>query len=236
MPAAIAGASPITTGGASGRLFTDYTIDQAADSLAELAKLHAATWEAPALATVGWLAPRLKTHLEYRGVDDIRMNFEGPIGAGVPAGMRDAQLLADSYRALAGTVSGARPWSVIHGDPHVGNLFLGTAGRSSLLDWQLTQRGPWYLDVGYHIASVLTVPDRRRAEQDLLRHYLGQFAAARVDVPSWDDAWRGFRRGIMHGFYLWAITLKVDPAVTSVLLERLGAAAADHDAYSAIPA
>jgi hypothetical protein len=215
---------------------SDYTPDQAAESLAELAKLHAATWQAPALAGVGWLASRLATYLDYRGVDDIRVNFEGPIGAGVPAEMRDAQLLADTYRALAGAVSEARPWSVIHGDPHVGNLFLDSAGRPSFLDWQLAQRGPWYLDVGYHVASALTVPDRRRAEQDLLRHYLGELGAAGAEVPSWDDAWRGFRRGIVHGFYLWAITLKVDPAVTSVLLERLGTAAADHDAYAGVPA
>jgi hypothetical protein len=225
---------------AQGAVFLDalsgYTPDQAAESLAELAKLHAATWQAPALAGVGWLASRLATYLDYRGVDDIRVNFEGSIGAGVPDGLRDSQLLADTYRALAGAASEARPWSVIHGDPHVGNLFLDSAGRPSFLDWQVTQRGPWYLDVGYHIASALTVPDRRRAEQDLLRHYLGELGAAGVDVPSWDDAWRGFRRGIVHGFFLWAITLKVDPAVTSVLLERLGTAAADHDAYAAVPA
>lgn len=213
---------------------SDYTPDQAAESLAELAKLHAATWQAPALAAVGWLEPRLKTYLEYRGVDDIRVNFEGPIGARVPAGLRDSQLLADTYRALAEVVPRERPWSVIHGDPHVGNLFLDSAGRPSFLDWQLTQRGPWYLDVGYHVASALTVPDRRRSERDLLRHYLGELAAAGVDVPSWDDAWRGFRRGIVHGFYLWAITLKVDPAITSELLERLGTAAEDHDAYAAV--
>jgi hypothetical protein len=213
---------------------SDYTPDQAAESLTELARLHAATWQSPSLAGAGWLAPRLETYLEYRGTADIRVNFDGPIGAGVPAGLRDADLLAGTYRSLARSVPGGLPWSVIHGDPHVGNLFLDAAGRPSLLDWQLAQRGPWYLDVGYHVASALTVPDRRRAERDLLRHYLSRLGAAGVDVPSWDEAWRGFRRGIVHGLYLWAITLKVDPAVTSVLLERLGVAAADHDAYAAV--
>ena len=215
---------------------SDYTPDQAVESLTELARLHAATWQSPSLATVGWLAPRLATYLQYRGVDDIRVNFEGPIGAGVPAELRDCGLLADTYRKLAQATAGALPWSVIHGDPHVGNLFLDAAGRPSFLDWQLAQRGPWYLDVGYHITSALTVPDRRRAERDLLRHYLSRLGAAGADVPPWDEAWRGFRRGIVHGFYLWAITLKVNPAVTSVLLERLGTAASDHDAYAAVPA
>jgi Phosphotransferase enzyme family len=225
---------------AQGGTFLDalstYTPDQAAESLGELAKLHAASWEDRALATVGWLASRLLMYLDRRGVDDIRGNFEGPIGAGVPAEMRDARRLLEMYQALARAVPGLRPWSVIHGDAHVGNLFLDRAGRPSFLDWQLAQRGPWYLDVGYHVASALTVPDRRRFERDLVRHYLDCLGAAGVDKPSWDDAWLGFRRGIVHGFFLWAITLKVDPAITSVLLERLGTAAADHDAFAAVPA
>jgi len=48
------------------------------------------------------------------------------------------------------------------------------------------------------------------------------------------DAWLGVRRGIVHGFFLWGITLMVDPAVTATLLHRLGTAAADHDALAAI--
>ena len=39
---------------------------------------------------------------------------------------------------------------------------------------------------------------------------------------------------MVHGFYLWAITLKVMPEITSRLIERLGTACADHDAYDAI--
>ena len=42
------------------------------------------------------------------------------------------------------------------------------------------------------------------------------------------------RLGFVHGFYLWGITLKVDPRKTAVLLERLGTAVADHDAYAEI--
>lgn len=40
------------------------------------------------------------------------------------------------------------------------------------------QRGPWYLDVGYHIASALTVEDRRAHEDELVRHYLDRLVAA----------------------------------------------------------
>jgi Phosphotransferase enzyme family len=213
---------------------SDYTPQQVAQSLEELAKLHAATWCDRRVTDATWLAPRFASYLEVRGVAEIRGNFEGPIGAGVPDGVRDADALAGAYRTLAVAMPDATPWSVIHGDAHVGNVYVDGESRPSFVDWQLVQRGPWYLDVGYHIASALTVDDRRRTEQDLLRHYLDRLAAAGIEAPSWDDAWRGVRAGIVHGFYLWGITLQVDPAVTTILLERLGTAAADHDALAAV--
>jgi hypothetical protein len=39
---------------------------------------------------------------------------------------------------------------------------------------------------------------------------------------------------MLYGLFLWAITLKVHPSVTTVMLERLGAAVADHEAYSSV--
>jgi hypothetical protein len=213
---------------------SDFSPDQAAESLGELAKLHAATWRDPSYAGASWLDSRLETYFAQRGVADILGNFEGPIGAGVPEEVRDAQRLVDSLHWLAKEVVDADPWSVIHGDAHVGNVYLDGAGRPSFLDWQMVQRGPWYLDVGYHLASALTVDDRRRTDEDLVRHYLDRLTAAGVEAPSWDDAWLGVRRGIIYGFFLWGITLKVDPAVTTTLLTRFGNAAVDHDAFAAI--
>ena len=76
----------------------------------------------------------------------------------------------------------------------------------------------------------MSVEDRRRHELDLLRHYLDRLRAGGIDAPTFDEAWRGIRHGIVHGFYLWAITVHVDPAIITALLERLGTAAADHQA------
>jgi hypothetical protein len=39
---------------------------------------------------------------------------------------------------------------------------------------------------------------------------------------------------MVYGFFLWGITLKVHPTVTTAMLERLGAAVADHDAYGCV--
>ena len=38
----------------------------------------------------------------------------------------------------------------------------------------------------------------------------------------------------MFGLYMWAVTLLVDPEITTTLLQRLGAAAALHDSFGAV--
>jgi hypothetical protein len=213
----------------------DFTPDQAARSLEELATLHASTWMDPGLCDTPWLANRCNLYTVTRGLEEIRTNFDGPTGVGVPDVVRDATRLFEAYCVLGDRIGSTTPWSVIHGDPHIGNICIDGAGHPFLVDWQLVQRGPWYIDVGYHIASVLTVEDRRQAESELLQHYLEQLGTRGIQIPA-RDVWPGIRLGMLHGFYLWAITLKVDPRKTAVLLERLGTAVADHDAFDEIEA
>ena len=229
---------------AQGGTFLDatspYTPDQAAQSLSQLALLHAATWGDPAARTAPWLGPRLESRTVHRGIREIRANFDSDdLGPGVPAEVRDAERLYTAFCDLAAAMRDAQPWTVVHGDAHIGNFYLDGAGLPSLLDWQLVHRGPWYLDVGYHIASALTVADRRAHERDLVRHYLDELAAASGTrgpsvEPGPDDVRLGLRLGILYGFYHWGITEKVDRPITGALLHRLGTAAADHDALNAV--
>ena len=110
---------------------------------------------------------------------------------------------------------------------------LDEAAQPCLLDWQLVQRGMWYIDVGYHIASTLTVEDRRESERELLQQYLACLAELGVEPPPWDEAWRYISRGIVHGLYLWSITTQVEAGLIEILLGRMAAAAADHNALEA---
>jgi hypothetical protein len=114
---------------------SEYTPDQVAGSLREYARLHAATWGDPGADAAGWLRPRLDAALS-RGVREISGNFDSDIGAGVPAEVRDARRLAGAYRALVEASRDPSPWSVIHGDAHIGNVYLDGEERPSLLDWQ----------------------------------------------------------------------------------------------------
>jgi hypothetical protein len=210
---------------------TSCTPDQVAQGLEQLAALHAATWTGARWAEVPWLASRLELTTVFRGVAEIAGNLDGANGARVPPAVRDPERLFDEYTALGAAASVAEPWCVVHADPHIGNVYLDREGRTSFLDWQLVQRGPWYLDVGYHIATMLTVDDRRGHEAALVSHYLERLAAAGVDPPAGADVERGLRRGVLHGFYLWGITLHVKPEIIAALLERLGTAVDDHGGW-----
>ncbi len=207
-----------------------YTPDQVAESLEQYAILHGKPWGA-AQTGEAWLAPRLRRTMQARGLREIRGNFDGAIGSGVPDEVRDAERLMIVIDQVANLLDGVVPGCLLHGDAHVGNLYLNATGHPCLVDWQLVQRGPWYLDVGYHLGCTLATDDRRRSESDLLAHYLERLRHESGDAPSWDDAWRSIGVGMVYGLFLWAITLKVAPAITTAMLERLGHAVADHQAY-----
>jgi hypothetical protein len=223
----------IAAGGEFLDALTPYSVDQVASTLGELARLHAFDWEYSASVDTSWLTPRIASTMQTRGLPEIRGNFEGPNGVRVPPEMRNAEQLVDAVRVLAAREPGAG-WAVIHGDTHVGNVFLDGDHRPALTDWQLVQHGHWSIDVGYHIASALEPDERAGAERDLLAHYLDQLRSDGVDAPTFDEAWLEYRRGVAYGFYLWAITLFVQPDIIEALLHRLGTAAHDLDTYAAI--
>jgi aminoglycoside phosphotransferase (APT) family kinase protein len=79
---------------------------------------------------------------------------------------------------------------------HAGNVFYADGGtRGGLLDWQLSLRGNWSLDVGYIVQTALTPEQRGLHERELLRGYLARLGALGVPaVPTFDDAWLRYRQ------------------------------------------
>ena len=223
---------------AKGALFLDslapYSAAQAIESLEQFATLHGRSWNAPSLAETSWLQPRLAHVLRARGIKEIRGNFDGPIGSKVPLEARDGEKLVRALEALPSIAESNGSWCLLHGDAHVGNIFLDAEGRPSLVDWQLVQRGPWYIDVGYHLGCSLPAEERRLREAELLEGYLDALVAHGVERPSDEEIRLGICCGLVYGFFLWAITLKVEPSITTAMLERLGAAVADHDALNEV--
>lgn len=196
------------------------------DALAQLARLHAATWADEAW-DVDWLAPRIAPMAQMLPTDGLQALLDDGRGVEVEPGLLDAGRL---QRAMVTTAT-LPPTCVIHGDTHSGNAYLDADGRACWLDWQITQRGHWSTDVSYHIASVLDIEDRRAHEQALLRGYLDELAALGVNPPPWDEAWEHYTLGFTWGYFLWVITRITSRAIVLLHIPRLGAALSDHDTF-----
>ena len=148
-------------------------------------------------------------------------------GERVPSELLDAGRLR---RALQATAE-VRPTCVVHGDTQSGNAYLDRDGRVGWLDWQVTQRGHWSIDVSYHLGTVLDVETRRAYERELLARYLAELRRRGVDAPSFDGAWESYTLGFTWGYFLWTITRISSREVVLLNIPRLGAALTDHDTF-----
>jgi hypothetical protein len=132
------------------------------------------------------------------------------------------------------------PSTVLHGDPHLGNLFLDR-DRVGFLDWGLVSVGNPLRDVSYFLAMALSIEDRRAHERELLRHYLEFCRANGRAWASFDEAWRTHR---LHAAYTVVASCQIAAfpekawqrrrIFSDAYLARAEAAIADLDARGAL--
>ena len=208
-----------------------FTLDDAADSLSQIARLHAGTGR---MDRVPNLSRRIADLAAWKIVSpsELQTLLDGPRGRELDPRTRDAERLVAAFEALA-RADAALPATLLHGDCHAGNVYR-TADGLGLVDWQLLQRGNWALDVAYHICAVLPVDRAVAGEWDLLDHYLETARGLGVAVPGRAEARAHYRAATVYGYYLWAITRRVDPAITEVFVDRLGKAVERHDGFDAV--
>jgi aminoglycoside phosphotransferase (APT) family kinase protein len=122
------------------------------------------------------------------------------------------------------------PPTLLHGDVHAGNVFYvhGDAGTTGgLIDWQLSLRGCWALDVAYLLTTALDPDQRVAAERDLIDHYRDRLAGAGVTPPDEDEAWFLYRCHALYGVLMWLVTpdgVHTDEAQIGYLTRCLDAA------------
>ncbi|OHV21350.1 hypothetical protein BBK14_26860 [Parafrankia soli] len=218
----------------------DYSADQAAATLDQLAALHAATWTAAGggagtdtapgvdkAVAATLFPPRLATLAGLMNADYLQGQLDDGRAPDVDDSTRRADRLIAAMHALA-RVGVDQPRCLVHGDLHTGNVYRLADGSPGLIDWQVVQYGVWALDVSYHLAAVLDPDERGRAERGLLDHYLDRLATRGVTPPPRDDAWCAYRAHLPYGYYLWSITRAVDRPIIEHLTGRLSLAAAQH--------
>ena len=222
----------IAAGGAFGTALEPFTPEQTLDGLDQLARLHVATWEGTSSFDTPWVSNFLD-QISRRPVmppDMLQNLLDGPRGAALPPAIRDATRLQAALKRLATAVSKG-PRCFVHGDAHAGNVYRQSDGRLGLVDWQILQKGNWAQDVAYHLAAVLLPEDRRTHERALLDAYRDRLKALGGPELAPDGAWQSYRVATVYGYFLWAITRKVEPEITNEFVRRLGTAVDDLKAF-----
>lgn len=185
--------------GASGCAIPDGTwgisADAAAAALEELAVFHARYFDAARRsAELPWV-PVLGPGSRY-GADMLRYGIDHHRDRLTDAFVAVAEAYIADQAALH-ALWHEGPVTVIHGDPHLGNLFLD-GERVGFLDWGIINVNTPMRDVGYLLTMAMQPEERRGAERDLLRSYLRALAVAGGPDISFDDAWHAHR---VHAAY-----------------------------------
>jgi hypothetical protein len=212
-------------------------VDQAANGVRGLARLHREHWgfspaTVPALRWVQTWAPT--------------EGFRSGLAKRVPTGLeRSADVLPEPVAALGaeGIVSlwaryvgllAREPVTLLHGDAHIGNVYVLPDDDVGFLDWQVARRGNWSQDVGHFLQGSL-ITDHRRAHE---RTILGAYRAELDRGLSADDLWTWYRASAIYGLTIWLSTLGVDGyqtnEVSHTLVQRFAAAVVDLDTTAAI--
>lgn len=213
---------------------TALSVEEVRHGLAGLASLHAAFWDRPLPAGLGFLrqwrlgrkwAPVSAASLA-RGVRRLGRSAGREV---MPPGL-DALRLERQFRRSA-ALAATGPQTVLHGDPHPGNTYALPGARTGFCDWQLVRLGNWSHDVGYFLAGSLSVEDRRESERELLSGYLDELGRAGVRAPGFTEAWERYRATPAFGLGTWMHTISAgsfQPGdVCVATIERFAAAYAD---------
>ena len=142
----------------------------------ELAKLHAAYQgrELPWLRTAeGMRAKPNDPKVAARRSMFIKIALE-QFGAEMPAVFRRLAELYIERNFDVVTLFGQGQHTLIHGDSHIGNLFVDH-GRTGFYDWAVASRGPGIRDFAYFMCNSVPTDLRRAHQDDLLSLYRRTF-------------------------------------------------------------
>jgi aminoglycoside phosphotransferase (APT) family kinase protein len=151
-----------------------------------------------------------------------------PRGAAVSVRLHDRDWMAGALEKLE-QYHKQFPACLIHGDTHLGNLYLEADGTPGFFDAQVC-RGPWQMEVNYHLIVACDIADRRTWEGPLIARYLEQLKQNGVAAPNFEEAWETYRRETAYGYFIFVINESIfqSESVNTAEAARFGAAALDH--------
>jgi hypothetical protein len=194
--------------------------EAAVGALEDLARFHAkfadpavraaiAPWlSVPRVRRTDLTAQRLRTVLDEHGA------------ALTPAYIAAGDLYVEHHARLD-ELWNAGPQTYIHGDTHIGNVFLD-GPRVGFFDWGLSRVSTPLRDVSYFLTMSVDPEARRTAERDLLQLYLDALRIAGGPDIAFDDAW--FVHRVQAGYTVVATFLAFTPSYMESDGQALGVA------------
>jgi aminoglycoside phosphotransferase (APT) family kinase protein len=169
--------------------------DAAAGALEDLAEMHV-RFEDPArrAAEAPWVA--VSSPSNAYGAPMLRYGIEHHRDRLTDAFVEISEIYIEKHEQLQALWHAGAP-TVIHGDTHIGNLFMD-GDRVGFLDWGIINLNTPMREVSYFLTMAMNPDDRRAHERDLLRHYLNVRRALAGTEIGWDDAWLAHR---VHAAY-----------------------------------
>ena len=217
---------------------------QVEDLVQNLARMHGALWEQPALGEL-W-----KTPLDhYRLISSfLSMEKRCQVGMERAKSVIHPDVYGQADRLWKGTQRALEiatrelPRTLLHGDSHVGQTYITSDGRMGWADWQVVMKGGWAYDFAYFVSSACEPEDRREWDRELLELYLERLGEHGGKAPAFEDAWRSYCQQLFYPYSAWAFTIgraayqpKMQPDEYSLaILKRMSAAIAENDAFRAI--
>lgn len=174
--------------------------ERTADIVEQLALLHAPYWDSPRFGPGGdldWLVERATrgggggTHFVENAVNVLGDQMDDDFHRIAACYLAHAPEIVALQRAGVGTL--------VHGDDHLGNLYVEPDGRTGFLDWAVVCRYPGMRDVTYVLCNSVPPEVREEIEVDLIRGYCDRLATYGVTF-TFDEAWEQHR---LHAFYAW---------------------------------
>ena len=219
--------------------------DHARSTVDGLGALHARFWESPRFdADLGWVPARAgfgadggRSERSVRGAGHFVRRALEQIGADQPEVFR---AVGELYATQTGAVLDAwdaGPRTLIHGDPHSGNLFLD-GSTIGFLDWGMVSRSPGLRDVAYFCCNSLPTSCGGRSSTSCSTGTWRSSPGAGV-VLDRTTAWEQYR---MFSVYSWVSAVSTvsvgsrwQPEARAVAaMDRTTAALDDLDALGAL--
>ena len=209
---------------AGGCAFSDgawgVTADAAAVALEELARFHARFGDpAERFAVAPWLAAPQPPFGDM-AAQLMRAVLDEHGDVLTPAYVAAGRLFVD-HQARLDELWNAGPQTFIHGDTHIGNVFLD-GGRVGFVDWGLSRVSTPLRDVSYFLTMTVDPEERRQSERSLLRLYLDALRTAGGADIAFDEAWSVHR--VQAGYTVVATFLAFMPSYAGPAAQVLGTA------------